>query len=190
MSVPSCACGKPEIILSGQSLRMPSCIPERWPSRNSFACSGRLSSLLFSCARDLGEGWRFPGSPSLPGRSALASGGLMFGSLGRFTACPRVPGSLELAGWGCLWLCCLQVFGEGPATPVWAALGLAPGTTALSPPVVDHVVAYRDGSPMSEAFANHLAPLSRHEINLLMEPPGSETSAAVAASPRAISHNP
>jgi peptidoglycan/LPS O-acetylase OafA/YrhL len=55
-------------------------------------------------------------------------------------------------------------------------------------PVVDNVVAYRDNNHISEALASHLAPRLRHEMNLLMEPPGSGTIAA--ARPESISRNP
>jgi hypothetical protein len=49
-----------------------------------------------------------------------------------------------------------------------------PGSSCQT--IIDHLVAYRDDSHISEILALHLAPQLLHEVDLLMIPPGSQTS--------------
>ena len=66
----------------------------------------------------------------------------------------------------------------GDASARWVDFSglFCPGSNCQT--VIDNLVAYRDDNHISEALARHLAPRLLHEVDLLMNPAGSQTSGA------------
>ena len=65
---------------------------------------------------------------------------------------------------------------SGDSSAHWVDFSALFCTGSRCQTVVDNLVAYRDDNHISEVLARHLTPLLLHEIDLLMESPGFQTS--------------